>query len=149
MVLAQRLKDIDVVIDCDASLELDCKRSELGQVLMNLVSNAADAITSFAEKRASQIHIAAEVMLSGDGLRSVELRVRDSGPGIPDELKEQVLEPFYTTKSVGVGTGLGMSIVSKIIASHHGKVSIENCRKLGGAAILIRLPQRGVDEAEV
>jgi nitrogen fixation/metabolism regulation signal transduction histidine kinase len=42
-----------------------------------------------------------------------------------------------------------MSIVSKIIAAHHGKVTIENCRELGGAAIHVRLPQRGVDEAEV
>jgi len=149
VVLAQRLKDIDVVIECDASLTLDCKRSELGQVIMNLVSNAADAITSFSGKTQSQIHIGAKTILVGKDEPTIELKVRDSGPGIPTELKAQVLEPFYTTKSVGVGTGLGMSIVSKIIAAHHGKVAIENCRELGGAAILIRLPQRGVDEAEV
>ena len=88
-------------------------------------------------------------MLNDVGEPLLKLGISDSGPGIPIELAERVLEPFYTTKSVGVGTGLGMSIVSKIVSNHHGKVSVENCRELGGAAILIELPQRGVDEAEV
>ena len=83
------------------------------------------------------------------GVPFIRLCVSDSGPGIAEELVDKVLEPFYTTKAVGVGTGLGMSIVMKIVQSHRGKVSIQNCRELGGAAIVVVLPQRGVNEAEV
>ena len=149
VVLGQRLKDIEVRVECDAAISLDCKRSELGQVLMNLLSNAADAVNAFDEKTQSLIAVRASSVLNDVGEPLLKLAISDSGPGIPIELAERVLEPFYTTKSVGVGTGLGMSIVSKIVSNHHGKVSVENCRELGGAAILIELPQRGVDEAEV
>lgn len=149
VVLGQRLKDIEVRVECEPTLALDCKRSEMGQVMMNLMSNAADAIADCQDRVQAEILVKAESVLMKDGEPMLKLSVSDSGPGIPTELVSKVLEPFYTTKSVGVGTGLGMSIVSKIVNNHQGKVTIENCRELGGAAILIVLPQRGVYEAEV
>ena len=128
---------------------MDCKRSEVGQILMNLLSNAADAIRGAGEGERSLIRVRVESFLDDAGVPFIRLCVSDSGPGIAEELGDKVLEPFYTTKSVGVGTGLGMSIVMKIVQSHRGKVSIQNCRELGGAAIVVVLPQRGVNEAEV
>jgi signal transduction histidine kinase len=56
----------------------------------------------------------------------VEVRIQDSGPGIPLELREQIFNPFVTTKKAGVG--LGLSIVSKIIDGHHGTIRIESSR---------------------
>ncbi|MEC8052294.1 MAG: ATP-binding protein, partial [Myxococcota bacterium] len=116
---------------------------------MNLLSNAADAIRGSDVGERSLIRVRVESFLDEAERPFIRLCVSDSGPGIAAELVDKVLEPFYTTKAVGVGTGLGMSIVMKIVQAHHGKVSIQNCRELSGAAIVVLLPQRGVDEAEV
>jgi len=60
---------------------------------------------------------------NGSSVEGVELRIEDTGPGIPPELREQIFNPFVTTKKSGVG--LGLSIVSKIIDGHHGTIRIE------------------------
>ncbi len=59
----------------------------------------------------------------GNQVNGVEVRIEDTGPGIPQELREQIFNPFVTTKKTGVG--LGLSIVSKIIDGHHGSIRIE------------------------
>jgi two-component system nitrogen regulation sensor histidine kinase GlnL len=61
----------------------------------------------------------------------VELLLADTGPGVPDELREEIFNPFVTTKKTGVG--LGLSIVSKIVDGHHGSIRVENA--LGGGAV--------------
>ena len=81
------------------------------------------------EKR-SLIRVRVESFLDEAGRPFIRLCVSDSGPGIAAELVDKVLEPFYTTKAVGVGTGLGMSIVMKIVQAHHGKVSIQIAESL-------------------
>jgi signal transduction histidine kinase len=65
--------------------------------------------------------IAARTNSTSEG---VEVRIEDSGPGIPAELREQIFNPFVTTKKTGVG--LGLSIVSRIIDGHHGTIRVEN-----------------------
>ena len=127
VILGQRLKDIRVEVECDSAISMDCKRSELGQIMMNLLSNAADAIRGSGWEKVL-IRVRVESFLDDAGVPFIRLCVSDSGPGIAEELIDKVLEPFYTTKAVGVGTGLGMSIVMKIVQSHRGKVSIPNCR---------------------
>jgi signal transduction histidine kinase len=74
----------------------------------------------------------------------IEVRIEDTGPGIPDELREQIFNPFVTTKKTGVG--LGLSIVSRIIDGHHGTIRVENGKGEGprrGAAFVIFLPASG------
>jgi len=69
------------------------------------------------------------------------VRIEDTGPGIPNDLREQIFNPFVTTKKTGVG--LGLSIVSRIIDGHHGTIRVENGREEGprrGAAFVIFLP---------
>jgi len=68
----------------------------------------------------------------GSGTDGVEVRIQDTGPGIPAELREQIFNPFVTTKKTGVG--LGLSIVSKIIDGHHGTIRIESAGS-GGAGV--------------
>jgi len=72
-----------------------------------------------------------------EGRDGVELRLADTGPGVPEELREEIFNPFVTTKKTGVG--LGLSIVSKIIDGHHGSIHVENAAE-GGAVFTIFFP---------
>jgi signal transduction histidine kinase len=73
-------------------------------------------------------------------LDGVSFRVEDSGPGIPDAVRQKIFEPFYSTKAVGQGSGLGLAIVESVAREHGG--TIEVCdSSLGGAGFLLRLPQ--------
>ena len=87
------------------------------QAFVNLIQNAYEAMG----EGGGTLHLKAA--RSGNG-RGVEVRIEDSGPGIPDELREQIFNPFVTTKKSGVG--LGLSIVSRIIDGHHGTIRVEN-----------------------
>jgi two-component system NtrC family sensor kinase len=71
--------------------------------------------------------------------------VSDSGPGIPGDLRQRVLEPFFTTKSIGEGTGLGLSIAYGVVRKHGGTIDIDDAEG-GGARVTIRLPMTGSSE---
>ena len=73
-----------------------------------------------------------------------EVQVADSGPGIPEELRERMFEPFFTTKSEG--TGLGLAIVQRIADAHDGSLSVSN-RQEGGAAFTLTFPSRRKEAA--
>jgi signal transduction histidine kinase len=80
----------------------------------------------------------------------VEVRIEDTGPGIPAELREQIFNPFVTTKKTGVG--LGLSIVSRIIDGHHGTIRVESGRegRNQGAEFVVFFPASeddGLDQA--
>ena len=105
-ILSGRLHDIEVHVDCPEDLRVSFIRSQLGQVLMNLVANAADAVTGGSVEEARILISAA---LNEDGTSHIS--VQDNGSGIPIEKRQEILEPFYTTKEVGKGTGLGLPIV--------------------------------------
>ena len=101
----------------------------IGQVFINLIQNSIHA-------------------MSGEGTVSVEIteeaehwvvRLSDTGPGIPDDIRTKIYDPFFTTKPVGQGTGLGLSTVYSIIERHKG--SIEYKTEEGGACFEIRLPR--------
>ena len=70
----------------------------------------------------------------------MELRIEDDGPGVPEDLWERVIEPFYTTKPPGEGTGLGLSVVNGIVSEHNGSLDIGRS-ELGGARFSVHLPQ--------
>jgi nitrogen fixation/metabolism regulation signal transduction histidine kinase len=67
----------------------------------------------------------------------VELRIQDNGPGVDDQILDDIFEPYVTTKEKG--TGLGLAIVKKIIEEHGGMLLVENLEE-GGAAFIMRLP---------
>jgi signal transduction histidine kinase len=70
----------------------------------------------------------------------VEISVTDSGKGIPPEIREQVFNPFFTTKDIGKGTGLGLSVSKGIIESHHGMISID--AKCPNTRFIVRIPKK-------
>jgi two-component system, NtrC family, sensor histidine kinase HydH len=100
------------------------------QAFVNIVQNAYDAMG--ASGGTVRVHARKSWARSrnGGGVDGVELRIEDTGPGIPPELREQIFNPFVTTKKSGVG--LGLSIVSKIIDGHHGTIRIEAPRNFSG-----------------
>jgi signal transduction histidine kinase len=93
------------------------------QAFVNIVQNAYDAMGSSGGMLRVQVRESRTQARDGRSLDGVEVRIADSGPGIPPELREQIFNPFVTTKKSGVG--LGLSIVSKIIDGHHGTIRIE------------------------
>jgi two-component system NtrC family sensor kinase len=97
--------------------------------LLNLVSNAIDAI----EGQGSL------TVTTGADTDAYVITVSDTGKGIPDELRERVLEPFFTTKPVGQGTGLGLSITYSIVRKHGGTLELSH-REGGGTVAAMRLP---------
>jgi signal transduction histidine kinase len=118
-----------------------CKRSQIGQVVMNLVSNACDALKERKEKEGSGFQGKILVSLrKGEALGTVEIAVENNGYGIPEEKWSKVFEAFYTTKPVGVGTGLGLAICAKIISDHGGKIQVGQSESLEGAKFTIILP---------
>lgn len=107
--------------------------NQLQQVVLNLLSNARDAMPE-----GGRLVLCTEAVQE-NGQDFVELRVEDTGPGIPPEDVDNVFDPFFTTKPEGEGTGLGLSIVHSIVESHEGSVRAENVPG-GGAAFVIQLP---------
>jgi PAS domain S-box-containing protein len=93
-----------------------CSVGDLNQVFLNLLINAADAV---AETQAPEIPGRITVR-SRRNRDSVVIEISDTGPGIPDELRDKVFEPFFTTKPVGQGTGQGLALARNIIVDRHG-----------------------------
>ena len=114
---------------CPAELELCANRQQLSQILVNLFTNACDA-----SRPGDRVEIFA---FAADGW--LQLEVQDQGSGIPEHLRERVFEPFFTTKLPGEGTGLGLSLVYKIVEDHGGTVEIDSVPGTGTRAV-IRLP---------
>src|ERR1700730_18617163 len=100
------------------------------QAFVNLVQNAYDAMGASGGMLRVQARKSWGRSQTGGNMDGVELRIEDTGPGIPPELREQIFNPFVTTKKSGVG--LGLSIVSKIIDGHHGTIRIEAPGDSGG-----------------
>ncbi len=111
---------------------------ELGQVLLNLIVNAAHAIGAAGGARGT-ISIATAVDDDGD---TVVIEVADTGCGIPDAARERIFEPFFTTKEVGKGTGQGLAISRSIVERHGGTLSFRS--EVGrGTTFTVRLPTGG------
>lgn len=113
-------------------LMLECRETEIGQVLLNLLINALDAVRDLDER-----WIRIDVADLGD---EVDFSVTDSGAGIPTELVDKIMVPFFTTKT-GTGTGLGLSISRSIIERHGGTLSVDKAS--AHTRFAARLPKRG------
>ncbi len=103
---------------------------KLKQVVINLVMNAVQAMHGTGTIRLRTVP---------RGRNSVALVVSDTGPGIPEEYRERIFTPFFTTKPEGEGTGLGLYICRNIIKEHGGEIAVE-CPPAGGTVFTIRLP---------
>ena len=108
-------------------------RTRLGQVFLNLIINAAQAIPE-GQSPNHQI----EIVIRNTG-RDCVVEVRDTGSGIAPEHLERIFDPFFTTKEVGSGTGLGLSISREIIAGHHGTLVVQSTPGVG-TTMTVTLP---------
>ena len=120
---------VDVIRDLGACPKLNCAPSQINQVLLNLITNAAHAIDGRGR-----------IMIStfSDG-QYIHIIIRDNGKGIPPENLSRIFDPFFTTKPIGEGTGLGLSITFKIIRDHQGYIRVKS--EVGkGTAFCVSLP---------
>jgi len=125
-----RKKGVEVTRELQPDLPpLPAFAGELNQVWTNLLDNAIDAVAAGG-------HVAVRAAREGDWLR---VDVRDDGPGIPPEIKGRIWEPFFTTKPVGEGTGLGLEVVQRIVVRRHGG-SISVASVPGDTCFTVRLP---------
>lgn len=111
----------EVVRDFGDLPMVECIISQINQVVMNLLVNAAHAIDDFGT-------ICIRTRQDGD---SVTIEVEDSGHGIPQDTINRIFEPFYTTKPIGKGTGLGLSLSFNIIEKHRGHIDVESTQGKG------------------
>ena len=107
-----------------------CRKIELSQVLLNLLFNSFDALDGKQDK---WVKITAQ-----ENTQSVEICVIDSGPGLAPEVAEKVFTPFFTTKKVGLGTGIGLSISQRIVLNHGGEIFYDPSSS--NTKFVVRLP---------
>jgi signal transduction histidine kinase len=120
---------VNVVRDYDRSIpKIHGYGSELNQVWTNLIDNAIDAMGGKGELR---IHTSRE-------FDHILVEIRDSGPGIPEEIRTRIFEPFFTTKPIGKGTGLGLDTVHRTVEKHRGQILVLS--EPGNTRFQIRLP---------
>ena len=122
----------DVIKDYGDLPRVQCYPQLLNQVFMNLLINAAQSI----EKR-GEINIKTR---ADNGY--VEIKISDTGSGIPKENLNRIFDPFFTTKDVGKGTGLGLNVAYNIIKKHHGKIDV-NSGVGKGTTFTIKIPVTG------
>jgi two-component system NtrC family sensor kinase len=118
-----------------------CLPNEIGQLLLNLVINACHAIEEkrldSSEKGLIRVSTAT---VNVDEEKWVELRVEDSGMGMPQEIRNRIFEPFFTTKPVGKGTGQGLAIVHNVVVDKHsGQIHVES-EQGQGTTFIVKLP---------
>lgn len=111
--------------------KIKCRPAQISQVLINLIGNACDAVEALSEK-----WIRVEVR---EYKNYFQMSVTDSGRGIPDDSRERIFEPFFSTKGVGKGTGIGLSLSRKIVESHHGRFFLD--RSSPNTCFVVKLPK--------
>lgn len=121
----------EIVRDYAEDAWVECAASQINQVLLNILTNAAQAIPEFGlikvSTRAAKEH--------------VDIHIRDNGCGMPPEVRAKIFDPFFTTKPVGQGTGLGLSISYQIVQDHGGMINVKSIPGKG-TEFVVRLPRQ-------
>lgn len=119
------------VLPIDEDLQLECRGTEISQVLLNLINNAFDAVQTYEEKWV-------QVEASKNGAEYIQITVTDSGKGISQNILDRIFDPFFSTKEKQYGTGLGLSISKGLIERHKGTLDIDHSCK--NTRFIITLP---------
>ncbi|MEX1364860.1 MAG: ATP-binding protein [Nannocystaceae bacterium] len=134
-----RMHNIRIIREVDDSVEILADPDQIEQVMLNLLSNAADAMP-----RGGTVRVA--LQRQDDG--SARLRVADEGHGIPQEIQARIFDPFFSTKEIGKGTGLGLAISYGIVQDHGGIITVQSTPG-HGATFVVTLPASGEPPASV
>jgi C4-dicarboxylate-specific signal transduction histidine kinase len=127
-----RLRGLELRVEGDAAdVEVSCRPTQIVQILLNLLNNARDAVVGTPSP-------AIRLLMSADD-ESAEVRVFDSGLGVPPGLRERIMEPFFTTKPVGRGTGIGLSIARSLAEDNGGMLVLDE--REPDTCFVLRLPR--------
>ena len=131
--------NVDIEMNLDAEVrKVNLVSEDFSRVIVNLCNNAFDAMRSKMNSELYQPKLLVRTKAEGN---QVIIEVEDNGPGIPDEIKDKILQPFFTTKKGTEGTGLGLSITHDIIKAHGGQLDIKS--EIGiGSEFKISLPTK-------
>lgn len=144
LIITNNLLDnkIEITKDYCIAPKIECYPGKLNQVFLNIISNGIYAIKEkFGDTNGGVISISTKLKSN-----TFEIELTDNGVGMTDETVKKIFEPFYTTKPVGEGTGLGMSIVYNTIAKHNGTISVQS--ELGkGTKFIINIPTKQIKNA--
>jgi signal transduction histidine kinase len=131
VILRSKLRAVDVTRHYAPDLpQIEAYGSELNQVWTNLVDNAVDAMDG-----RGAIDIYVDPVENG----GIQVRICDTGPGIPEDVQPRLFEPFFTTKAPGVGTGLGLHITHSVVSRHGGRIQVES-EPGTGTCFIVTLP---------
>ena len=149
LVVRQLPPEVEVDLETRAEVDVAVDRERMQQVLINLVRNAADAgarhvrlsteLAAWDDDFADSAHLEGDPAAVSQAARAVRITVEDDGPGIPLELREQIFTPFFTTRSAGDGTGLGLYLVKEIVDEHRGCLIVD-VPPQGGTRFAVWLP---------
>ena len=115
---------IQLIRDYDTLPLVECFIGNLNQVFFNILSNAVEAL---AGQKGARSPLMLMVSTERDGNSSVIIRIQDNGSGISAENLNRIFDPFYTTKAVGEGTGLGLAVSYQIVVDeHHGQLTVDS-----------------------
>jgi signal transduction histidine kinase len=143
IILRSKLVKMSIRLDIPEHVSLVCRRSEIGQVLTNLLGNAADAVGPDTKSRTDATDPPTIILrwLVQEGEDFDLLEIEDNGPGFADEVKAQLFRRRITTKATGKGTGLGLILCAKVLAHHGAQLRLTPPRELGGACLAIHWPK--------
>ncbi len=137
----KHVSDLDLCLDRELPM-VDCVSGEVGQVFLNIIVNAAHAIGDASAGSGAMGRISICSKRVGE---SAEIRISDTGGGIPEEIRDRVFDPFFTTKEVGRGTGQGLAIAHAVVVKRHGGTLRFETEAGKGTTFIIRLPLRQVE----
>jgi signal transduction histidine kinase len=132
----------DLETDYDSSLPMiACLPGEFNQVILNLIVNAAHAIAEVGETRGPG---KGKIKVQTKNCKEwAEIRIEDTGSGIPEKVRPRIFDPFFTTKEIGKGTGQGLAIARSVVVDKHGG-SVHFETEVGkGTTFIVRLPHDG------
>jgi signal transduction histidine kinase len=143
IILSNRLKRTKLEKTFNECPDIDCMPSQLGQVVLNLITNALDASLAVRDAPSTIIRVSTETIDD-----HIHIQVSDNGPGISDKVKETLFDPFVTTKEVGKGTGMGLAISYNIISDHQGRIDVDSSPAGTTFTIVIPIEQKKKPQEE-
>jgi len=130
----------EIVTDFDPALPLvPCLPAEINQVVLNIIINASHAVADALKQKGSGQKGTITIGTRALG-EHAEIRISDTGTGIPDNIRSKIFDPFFTTKEVGKGTGQGLAISHSVVVDKHGGTITFDSEVGKGASFVIRLP---------
>jgi signal transduction histidine kinase len=143
--------DVDIDLQLDENIgDVPLVAEDFSRVILNLCTNAFDACAersrsvmkseaSVSDNSLSDRYMPKLTVRTKSDNGKVTIEIEDNGPGIPEEIKDKILQPFFTTKKGTHGTGLGLSITNDIIKAHGGELKVES-KEGEGTQLNIQLP---------